>query len=342
MAMNVAGLAGLMAELFDDQVRSQINRTAPLLQLLPKKMATSKNIQWDAKVGSAGTGAAVIADGTAPSSFVSDTRVPALLNYGTYHGAFSVTPKAIAFARAARNPAELASIFMDEMGDAVERLAVDVAADVYTGSGILDTIAGLTLAVDSTGTYAGVNRATYAQWGSSEIDNTVTGNDLEEDMRDLRTAIYKASALPVDLWVMDPDSFAKYGKRFKVADGRRYVQDIQLRGKKITLDAGYSALEFDGVPVIQDVRCPADTAFALNTRHVTLQQLPDPNDPGNQGQLVATAGEMDEEQGIGASGLTARFIPLAFDGGAYKFALYVYPQLAVRRPNSCGKIINVA
>lgn len=342
MAMNVAALSGLMAEIFDDEVKSQINRTAPLVSLLPKRMATGKNIQWDAKLGTAGSGGqnGVIADGTAPSNFPSDTRKPASLEYGTYHGAFSITPKTMAYAAAARNPAELSNIFMDEFGDCVERLAIDVAEDIYSGNGAADTIAGLSLAVDSTGTYAGIDRAVDAQWAASEIDNTVSTNTLVKDMRQLRTAIYKASALPPDLWVMDPDTFEKYGDTFT---DRRFNQDVYLRGQKITLDAGYSALEFDGIPVIQDVRCPADTVFCLNTRHVYMQQLPDPNNPGNQGQMTELSAEMDMEQTLsGRPGLMARFIPLAFDGGAYKFALYVYPQLAVKRPNSCGKIINVA
>lgn len=340
MAMTVAALAGLLAEVFDDQIRSQINRTTPILQLLPSRpVGASKNIQWDAKLGNAGTGAAVIADGTAPSSFLSDTRKAASLDFGTYHGAFSVTPKAIAFAKAARNPAELSSIFMDELGDAVERLAVDVAVDVYAGAGGLNQIAGLGLGVDSTGVYAGIDRAVDTQWAASEIDNTVSTNPLVTDMRALRTAIYKASALPVDLIVCDPDTFEKYANSFT---DRRYVDEVQLRGQRIRLDGGFSMLEFDGIPLVQDIRCQANTMYMLNTNHVTLHQLSDPNDMGNQGSLMRVSGEMDRHQGIGGGGITARFIPLAFDGGAYKFALYCYPQLAVRRPNACGKIINVA
>lgn len=340
MAMNIAALANLMAELFDDRIASQINRTAPLLQLLPKKMATSKEVRWDAKLGAAGTGSAVIADGTAPSVFTSDTRKPASLQYGTYHGAFSITPKTFAYARAAGNPSELADIFMEEMGDCIERLAVDVAVDVFAGAGGANTIAGLGLGVDSTGVYAGVDRAVDTQWASSEIDNTITTNSLEIDMRQMRTDIYKASALPPDLIVCDPDTFKKYGDTF--TGSRQYRQDVFLRGQKISLDAGYSALDFDGIPVVQDVRCQANTMYFLNTNHVTLEQLPDPNTAGNQGRIITASAETDQEQNIGGGVLQARFIPLSFDGGTYPFVLYVYPQLAVRRPNSCGKIINVA
>ena len=56
---------------------------------------------------------------------------------------------------------------------------------------------------------------------------------------------------------------------------------------------------------------------------------------------------LDDLPGVGKTLMaktkfTARIQQLAITGDAFKFALYCYPQLQVRRPNACGFLKNLA
>lgn len=339
----MATIAASLTTIFEEQITSQINRATVLLQVLPVGPGTTgKNISWNARFGSAVGGAR--AEGLAVAAFNNDTKVPATLEFGTYDDAFGVTGKAMAAARAAKNPEELANLFVDELGDSVERLAKGIAIDLYTGTGATDHIMGLVATaggIMSTGTYATIDRGTYPQWAGTVMSNLGVDRALTFDlMREMRRRIYTASGLKPDLIVTTPELHEKYGKLF--GQQRRYIQEIRLRGQTITLDGGYQMLEFDGIPVLEDVDCPAEHMLFLNTRYVRVVQLADQVDNVNNSMsMVGLAGTPEEQLGQPSAKLTARINPLGRDGDSYKFQLICYPQLQVRRPNSCGVIIDL-
>lgn len=340
---DLSSVTDALVKLFYDDVTNNINRAVVLAQLLPVKMGTGQNIQWVAKFGTATPGTAVIADGANVTVFNRDTKIPAVLQYGTYHDAFEVTGKAAAAAAAAGNPDQLADLFGDDMLDSSQRLARAVAADVYTGSGATDTIHGLTAAAGPlalTGTYAGIDKGVQTQWASNQVDAAAAPLSFAL-IRQMRTAIYNASSEKPDLIVCDATQHEKLGLLYGAE--RRYVQDIYLRGQKITLDGGYQVLEFDGIPVIEDTQAPAQKMLFLNTRHLFMSQLPDPVTAMNQSMgLADIAGTEEEQFGSGRPTLKARVIPLAKTGDAYKFELICYPQLVSRRQNVHGMLTNLA
>lgn len=339
----MAQIASSLTVIFEEQITSQINRATVLLQVLPVGPGTTgKNIAWNARFGSAVGGAR--AEGLAVATLNNDTKVPATLEFGTYDDAFGVTGKAMAAARAAKNPEELANLFVDELGDCVERLAKGIAIDLYTGTGATDHIMGLVATgggIMSTGTYATIERGTYPQWAGTVMSNGAIGRALTFDlMREMRRRIYSASGLKPDLIVTTPELHEKYGKLF--GQQRRYVQEIRLRGQTITLDGGYQMLEFDGIPVLEDVDCPEEHMLFLNTRYVRVLQLPDAVDSVNNSMsMIGLSGTPEEQLGQPSAKLTARINPLGRDGDSYKFQLICYPQLQVRRPNSCGVITDL-
>ncbi len=341
-AMTLSVLAGALADMFEDRVAMQINRAVVLAQLLPKSTGQGKNIQWVARFGDAAHAAkGVIADGADVSVYNSDSKVPAVLQYGTYHDAFSITGKARAAAMAARNPQELENLFAEELEESTQRLAVGVGTDLYVGAGTTNIIHGL-LASDgglaATGTYAGVDRGTYTQWAGNVLANGGVERPITfELMRAMRRAIYTASGQKPDLIVCDPLTHERYGNLF--GSERRYIQDVRMRGEKISLDGGFQVLEFDGIPVVEDVLCPAGNMLFLNTRQVHLKQLADMVDGVNRAAgSVGIAGTEEERFGAGPLGMNARIQPLATTGDAFKFALYLYPQLQVKSPHTCGWI----
>lgn len=334
----LAQIAASLTTIFEDQITSQINRATVLLQVLPVGPGTTgKNISWNARFGTAVGGAR--AEGADVVTLNNDSKVPATLEFGTYDDSFGVTGKAMAAARAARNPEELANLFIDELSDCVERLAKGIAIDLYTGSGAANVIMGLVATgggIMNTGTYAGIDRAVQTQWQGTVMANGGVGRALTFDlMREMRRRIYSASGLKPDLITTTPELHEKYGQLF--GQQRRYITEIRMRGQAITLDGGYQMLEFDGIPVLEDVDCPTGKMLFLNTRYVRVLQLPDQVDSVNGSMaMIGLAGTPEEQLGQPTAKLTARINPLGRTGDTYKFQLICYPQLQTRRPNSCG------
>ena len=140
---------------------------------------------------------------------------------------------------------------------------------------------------------------------------------------------------------MDPIQHERLGLAYQVE--RRYTSQVTLRGEVIQLDGGYQVLEFDGIPCIEDTQHPAQIVTGLNTRHVRFAQLPDDSDVMNRAMgRVGLAGTPEEQFGAGRMRLSARIQPLSITGDAFKFALYAYPQLQVKRPNATGFISGLA
>ena len=336
-----AAIANTLATIFEDQITNQINRASVALQLIPVGAGQGKNLQWSARFGTdVSTERADGAD-LVPADFLNDSKVPASLDYGTYDAPFSMTGKAIAAAMNARNPAELENLFADELGDAVERLAKGLNQALYSGAGGADQINGLYATsgpLDTTGTYAGIDRSTYSQWASNELANGGVGRALSFDlMRDMSDAIYQASGENVDLILCPPDLWSKYGKLFN--DGRRWTQDVTIRGQRITLQGGHKALDFDGIPVVRDVDHTADSMTFLSTRHCKMAQMPDAISEVNQSMgMVDVMGTPESDFGVMQTGLVARINPLGRNGDSYRFQLILYPQFQLKRPNACGSI----
>lgn len=342
-ATALTDIASSLTVIFEDQIVSQINRATVLLQVLPVGYGTTgKDISWTARFGTDVGGAR--AEGADVATLNRDAKAPAKLDYGTYDDAFGVTGKALAGARAAGNPNDLANLFVEELGDCVERLAKGVALDIYTGTGAADHIMGLVATgggIMNTGTYAGIDRAARTQWQGTVMSNLSIGRALTFSlMREMRRRIYTASGLKPDLVVCEPALHEKYGSLF--GQQRRYITEIRLRGSVITLDGGYQMLEFDGIPVLEDVDCPAGQMLFLNTRYVRVLQLADDvNDVNQSKAMIGLAGTPEEQLGMPTAKLKARINPLGREGDLYRFQLICYPQLQVRRPNSCGVIIDL-
>jgi hypothetical protein len=344
-AVDLAAIASSLATIFEDKIATSINRSVVLNQVIPVKDGAGKNLSWVARFGTATPAGAVIADGADVSVYNSDTKVPATLQYGTYHDAFSITGKARAAAAVTGNPTELEDLYGEEIEESVTRLAMAIGVDCYTGDGSSDTIHGLrdstVAAVGATGTYAGISRVTYSQWQSTVMANGGVARDLTFAlMREMRRRIYVASGMKPDLIVCDPVTHENYGQLF--GEQRRYVDSVRIRGEKIVLDGGYQVLEFDGVPVIEDNNAPAGEMLFLNSRYISMRPLPHAPDAINQGTgMIPLHGTEEEQFGEGSSGLVARINPLAITGDAYKFQLICYPQLQVRKCNCHGALTDL-
>lgn len=355
-------VASALTQRFMDRIASTINRTVLMAQIAPVRndKGQGQNVQWDAKFGT--TVGAAIADGADVTTFNNDDKVPAVLQYAVMHDAFKLTGLARAVAAAAGNPAELSDLWLDALGDSVERQAKGISQQLYLGAGTTgpQLINGLTpasgvAAIGDTGVYATIDRAVRTAWQSTVIDATafdavnnptgrfgltVTGESSPEGIQMMRAAgrgIYEASSEPYDVIVTSPILHEAYGLANHAE--RRWVDTVRTAAGMVKLDNGYQVLEFDGKVMIQDTDCPADEMLFLNTREMHIQQLPDRVDRVNRAMgNVAVAGTADEFLGRGRTKLQARIQPLDIKGDAFPFALYSYLQLCVKTPNRFARI----
>lgn len=341
--VNVASIANALQKRFEPEVVSQIMRAAPMLQILGPNVrdAEGQNIQWAVKFGDAGAAGsdAAISEGTDVSAFNTDTKQTAVLTYGTYHDAFEVTGKALSIAMAAGNPRAIAELFESEIADSTMRLAWTLAKELYLGDGSGERMTGLLGgAILDSGTYAGIARGTYAQWaGTVQANGSVARPVSFALLRAMSTAVYKACGMRPNLYVCGPSTHDKFSALF--LEQRRYVQDVLTPNGKVTLAGGHRAVEFDGVSLVEDVNCPEGKILGLNLSQLFFKQLPQPGQSPTRSmgeRPLETAPE--STQGGGQIRLRVRIQPLAVNGDKFRFALYIYPQVQVRRPNAFGTL----
>jgi len=345
--VSLSTITSALATIFENDIVSQFNRSVVLTQLLPLKPGTQKQLAWTPEFdGGANNNAGAIAEGADVTAYSDDPITPALLPWANYSDAFSVSGMALSAAAATGNPDELANLFAEKLDRAVMRICKALNAHWYTGNGGASPaqVQGLTHssgALNSTSSYAGISSGTYASWASNVLAAGGVGRDLTVQlMRDMRVSIFNACGERPDLIVCDATQQEKYGNLLGPA--RRFMQEVVMRGQRITLDGGYQALDFDGIPVIADPNCPSGKMLFLNTKYVFVRQLPPAAMPmGISSATIRLHGTAEEQLGQMATSLTARINLLAVTGDAYKFQLILYPQLQVRRPNACGVLADL-
>ncbi len=96
--VNLAAIASALQIEFESEIINNINRSAPLLSVMKKKNYRGQNITWPVRFGVASAGsAAAVAEGATVSTFNTDTKVPAVLQYAEYQEAFTITGLASAW-----------------------------------------------------------------------------------------------------------------------------------------------------------------------------------------------------------------------------------------------------
>lgn len=165
-----------------------------------------------------------------------------------------------------------------------------------TGNSSKD-LTGLKAMVNSSGTYGGIDSATYTWWQST-VDSTAEALSIE-DLRTLYNSISLAGKDTPSLAITTQTLFEKYEGFFtQVAIGgtaNLYTNfNTPSEGMKKMADGGFQALAFKGMPITYDEKTPAGYMFLLNTKHMKLVVHEDANfdttdfiKPENQDALVA-------------------------------------------------------
>ena len=168
------------------------------------------------------------------------------------------------------------------------RLLNRIAGDVYldgTGNGSKN-ITGLGAAVPdapTTGTYGGIDRATWSFWQSKKYSGVTNGGaavsaaNIQQYMTNLALQLVRGADKP-DLWVADTNYFAFY------VNSLQAIQRIQSDGSGAA-GSGFASLKFYGGGMAADVVCDggigaaatANHMWALNTKYIHFRPHKDRN-----------------------------------------------------------------
>lgn len=156
---------------------------------------------------------------------------------------------------------------------------------VLDGDG--NPMVGLTglLAAVGTGTYAGINSSTYQAW-RSYVD-TPNSPPVALALTDMDKAYLEASQFgKVDIVITNKTLFQKI-----LAAAKSNPQWPVVAEPKIHL--GWTAIEYNGKPLLLDTACPDDCVFFLSSDEIALAEL-SPLDfvAGNEGTLFKAYGKL--------------------------------------------------
>lgn len=352
MAMvELADISDALSLVFRAKITSQINRNVVLLNLLPVVDGDGKVCTWTAKF-SGRTNAAGYTEGAdmADGDFDNEARVPATLNWATYRKGAKVSGVAAAAAASSVNPQSATAdaggdVFLSEIHDAVDRLALGIGADLYSGDGsAAHPLIGLASWADSAGAIASIDPAAYAEWAGNESSVALANLSLSE-LRKFHTSIYNACGEPPEFCIMPPAIFDAVGELF--GSERRYVTELTTAAGAVKLTGGFKAIEVDGIPYVRDRHATANKIYGLNSRYLDVCALPAYNSPMTPDRFLdvmkRATGErppMEAYEGLAArnNGLRAYVDFLAKTGDAQKAQVKSYCSLRVYRRNSIGKL----
>lgn len=135
-----------------------------------------------------------------------------------------------------------------------------------TGNGSKD-LTGLEAMVLGSGTYGGINSATYTWWQAG-VESTSEALGLPKMRTGFNTASLGGKDTP-DLIVSTQTLFESY-ESLLVSTGSNGTVRFDSAGSKKLGDAGFQVLEFKGCPIVWDELCPSGTMYFLNTKHMNL------------------------------------------------------------------------
>lgn len=346
--VNLAAITAALNLKYSDPISNQFRRDIVLANLIECEPEANSSCTWDAKFAARNT-AGPKAEGyeVQSSDFSTDTRKQATLSWAHYEGYASVTGTAQRIAKANGRDGQADKVG-EEITDALEELSVKVGQHTYSGN-VSNTpveIEGLARAVDSTGTYAGINQAVDTDWASGE--NSIATADLS--LANIREKLFRpfrdATGRNPNV-VMAPgavmDSVAGL---FDTAIEARYI--ASPRGQIDVAALGFRAYMVEGVPFVEDRHCTASTMYALDLSQLRFRQIPpdwtsmDPNQL--QGLIKELNGQTVEITDIQAMQAAARkrlsfqINALSKTGDSTRLQLVSDFQLRLRRRQAASKL----
>lgn len=284
----LSSVSQALSLIFGAKMVTQINSVAVLLFLLPVLPGAGKALFWTVEFTGA-SDAVASAEGVARDSSDADAEqeVDATLGWAQYDKVSSVTGLAEAGVASNYNPESVGalrnSMLLGRVHKQTRRIGLGLARDLYAGNPAASPVqlAGAALAIDSSGTFASINPATYSEWASIENTHPLVDVSFASVREKLFTAIYDACGELPEFCTAPSNVFDKIKGLF--GDNELNVnREITLsRGggetgmerRVVTLEAGVDIIAIDGILIVRDRHCTANTLYAWNTNYVAIRQL---------------------------------------------------------------------
>lgn len=247
--------------------------------------------------------------------------------------------------------------------EAVGEATNDFGKAIYTGhnDGANQIILGLNQIIDDGTNYAtigGLSRAVYPVLKSTVID--AANGALTRSM--LAAAVDAASGSGMigeepTLIVMNPLEWSAYEQLLGAQTIARYAdigyKSLGVRGKEVVSNselkgaAGFTSLQFRGIPVIKDAFCPKGTIYVINENYYKWRaRTIVPTGFDKAGLEKISLGESKTTEGAMAkpseyNGFFSQPLIWQSDKAALIGRLYAAGQFIVSQPRRHSKIINV-
>jgi len=173
--------------------------------------------------------------------------------------------------------------FVKEKINAAEMTIKDaLGTALYNAGTTANQIVGLRLAVDSAGTYGGVDRSSNS-WASAQEDSTTTTLSISH-----MQSQWGAASIDSDMPTIGVTTQSIYNRYYGQLQPQQRFQDSD------SAKGGFVSLMFNGRPFVVDQKCPSSHLFFLNENYLFLAIHKDENfrfrkfmDEGKQAVMTA-------------------------------------------------------
>lgn len=340
----LADFSDALSQLFAPILVRQMNRKVVLTNLLRKVNGSGKNCAWDVTFSGI-TDASTYTEGADVSSYDNDTEEDAILSWGQYRQNFGISGLALSVAMSSQgNAREYLDMIMKKAVDSGSKMLSDMNGDLYAGTGGSVDIVGLDAALATTGTYAGIAKATYSEWQGNVDENSGTPRALTKSLMDsMERTIFTACGMSPSMIVTTPAIVSKYEQLLdaitrQILEKGELATPIRGLGTPVINENGFSGLHYKGIPIYRDKDATSGTMYWLNEDHIEIEVL----SQARTSTATSFVERMLTDEKQTSSGLNARLEALAKTGDADKFTVKIYPQLKIDRVNAHGMIQDIA
>ncbi len=327
-------LAGVISTAYRPEVVRTLNRRSTLMKTLRISPSTAPVIFWD--IEESGMSAETFTDGDAVANAAVDAISSATLRRGLLRVNFSVGDEAIANARLIPSgPGSLVDLASRQYTNSLLTWVSAANVKLFSSS---SGVIGLDTALLNTSSYAGIDRtSTHATFRAYYQDpGSPTAPTLKMIRGDL-SAIYDQCGETPDLAFCPSAVWNKIAALFD--DVRRYtVETVMTARGLITLDGSAAGIVIDGCVFLKDKDATANTIYYLNSNYVDIEYV----NLAPQQQMDAAARVLIADDGFGQVPVGLYLKHLGALGASERFSTEGSIQIVVRKPNACGRRVNVS
>ena len=170
---------------------------------------------------------------------------------------------------AVQNDYAVVPLIEARMNDATNVMQDAMAYSLYNNTSDTQQFTGLPLAVDSTGTYGNIDRASNAWWGSKEYAAGSVNPTRQNLLQYISGTVKNCAEVPsfgvcgFGTWTLLAQDFVGQ-EQYVITPGSAFTSDPN------GAQAAFRALMVAGVPIYPDPYCPEGTLYLLNNNYLSM------------------------------------------------------------------------